>query len=676
MDHKISFLLLIHNHQPLGNFDYVFENAYQQSYKPFLDVYKNYNLKLSLHISGPLFDWLLENHPEYLEEVKRHVKTGNIEIIGSGYYEPILAAIPFRDAVDQIKLFKTKLETYFETKVRGSWLTERVWESHIPKIFNLAGIEYIAIDDFHFIRSGLNYDELDGYYLTDFENYTLAVYPGSEKLRYIMPFSTIDNISSFFYQLYDKKIKTIVFADDGEKFGIWPETYKWVYEEKWLENFFNFLTNNSDWIETITFKEHYEENEPKGLCYFPTTSYPELGEWALPAKSSYKYKKIYDWLKNNTNFDDIKPFFQGGQWKNFLSKYKESLIISKKMFFLSQLMEDRSPEEKIELYKSQCNDAYWHGVFGGLYLPHLRREIQSHLVKGFQQTLPSPFINYSDFDMDGKKECFIYNRILSALFDIDDGGGLISLEFHPKSLNIMDTLTRREEAYHMRIPEIQKSSTGTKTIHDLFLSKEKNLENFLHYDRFYRSSGRVFFFDEISLESLYQHKFNIHPATIAGYECNAVEEKDSVIIDMKLLKPLISVSKRFLFADNLIKINLKGRVEKKYKYIGLEWNFNLFAPNEPDRYIKILDKKLPLNTMGEFEIPDRFSVEDLWYKLRIDFENISSFEKVFIYPVETISLSESGMERTFQGTCFVFVSKIENDFFDKHFSLKIDIIQK
>ncbi len=673
MDHKISFLLLIHNHQPLGNFDYVFENAYQKSYKPFLDVYKNYNLKLSLHISGPLFDWLLDNHPEYLEELKRLVKIGNIEIIGSGYYEPIIAAIPFRDAVDQLKLYKTKLESYFETKVLGSWLTERVWESHLPKIFKLAGIEYIAIDDFHFIRSGLNYDELDGYYLTDFENYTLAAYPGSEKLRYIMPFGTIDYISSFFQELYDKRVKTIVFADDGEKFGIWPETYKWVYEEKWLENFFNFLTTNSDWIQTKTFKEHYEENEPKGLCYFPTTSYPELGEWALPAKSSYKYKKIYDWLKNNANFDDIKPFFQGGQWKNFLAKYKESLIISKKMFFLSQLMKDKSQEEKVELYKSQCNDAYWHGVFGGLYLPHLRREIQTHLAKGFQQVLSSPFISYLDFDMDGKKECFIYNKTFSALFDIDDGGGIVSLEYYPKFLNILDTLTRREEAYHMRIPEVQKSSTGTKTIHDLFLSKEKNLEKYLHYDRFYRSSGRIYFFDEVSLDMLYEHKFYIHPATISNYESSAIEDKDKIILDMKLNRSSIDISKKFVFIDNEIKFHIKGNVEKNYKYIGLEWNINLFAPHAPDRIIKINNEKLSLNTMGEFETSDRLSLEDFWYRLKIDFGN-KNFEKVYIYPVETISLSESGMERTFQGTCFVFISKIESNFFDKQFSLKIDII--
>ncbi|MCX7770864.1 MAG: DUF1926 domain-containing protein [Proteobacteria bacterium] len=675
MEQKLQFLLLIHNHQPLGNFDYVFENAYQKSYKPFLDVFKNYDLKMSLHLSGPLFDWLLEHHIEYLEEIKRLVKSNNIEIIGSGYYEPILAAIPIKDAIDQIKIYKNRLESFFETTVRGSWLTERVWEPHLPQIFRSSGIEYISIDDFHFIRSGLSYDQLDGYYLTDFENYTLAVYPGSEKLRYIMPFSTIENVSEYFYQLHEKRIKTIIFADDGEKFGIWPETYKWVYEEKWLEKFFDFLENNKSWIETKLFYEHFDNNPPNGLCYFPTTSYPELGEWALPAESSYKYKKIYDWLKSTNNFDEIKPFFQGGQWKNFLSKYKESLVISKKMYLLSKLSEEKSPEEKLELYKSQCNDSYWHGVFGGLYLPHLRREIQTFLSKGYQKILPNPFINCSDFDMDGERECFIYNKTFSALFDADDGGGLISLDFNPRSLNITDTLTRRKEAYHLRIAETQKSSEGTKTIHDLFLSKEENLERFLHYDRFYRSSGRIYLFDEVSLETLYQHKFNIHPITTNPYELSAVEEKNVIIVEMNSQANTFTVSKRFIFDNNNIKLKIKGSTEKKYNFVGLEWNFNLFAPNAPDRYIKINGTKHPLNIMSDFHIIEGISIVDEWYGINIDFKEID-FEKVFIYPVETISLSESGMERTFQGTCLVFVSKIESDFFDKHFSIKVDIIEK
>ncbi len=33
----------------------------------------------------------------------------------------------------------------------------------------------------------------------------------------------------------------VVFGDDGEKFGTWPETKKHVYDDGWLARFFDAL---------------------------------------------------------------------------------------------------------------------------------------------------------------------------------------------------------------------------------------------------------------------------------------------------------------------------------------------------------------------------------------------------------------------------------------------------
>lgn len=383
---KLKFIMVFHNHQPVGNFDYVFEMAYNQAYKPFLDIFKKFNLKMTLHISGPLFIWLNKNKPSYIEEIANLVEKGQIEILGSGYSEPILAVIPKNDAIQQIEIYKSILEKTFKKTVNGSWLTERVWEPHLPEIFDRAGIKYIIVDDYHFLRSGFSLTELDGYYISEFENKKIAIYPGSEKLRYYIPFRTVEENSNYFKEVYESGGKTLIFADDGEKFGIWPETYKWVYEEKWLYKFFDFIANSS-YIETITLQEHFQNNPPKGICYLPTTSYPELGEWALPSEASFKFKKYYDRFKSQNDYEEIKPFFQGGQWRNFLSKYRESQLIHKKMIFLSEEIKNFTNDDKEPLYLSQCNDAYWHGVFGGLYLPHLRREINTNLIKAEKKSL-------------------------------------------------------------------------------------------------------------------------------------------------------------------------------------------------------------------------------------------------------------------------------------------------
>ena len=37
-------------------------------------------------------------------------------------------------------------------------------------------------------------------------------------------------------------------ADDGEKFGVWPDTHHQVYEKGWLDQFFTLLEQNADWL--------------------------------------------------------------------------------------------------------------------------------------------------------------------------------------------------------------------------------------------------------------------------------------------------------------------------------------------------------------------------------------------------------------------------------------------
>ena len=68
MNSPLHLVIVLHNHQPVGNFDHVFEQAYQDSYLPFLDVFEPYsNLRIALHTSGSLIEWLDAHHPEYLD---------------------------------------------------------------------------------------------------------------------------------------------------------------------------------------------------------------------------------------------------------------------------------------------------------------------------------------------------------------------------------------------------------------------------------------------------------------------------------------------------------------------------------------------------------------------------------------------------------------------------------
>ncbi|MFC1731820.1 alpha-amylase, partial [candidate division KSB1 bacterium] len=104
---KVNLILCLHNHQPVGNFDHIFQEHYDRAYGPFLDVYEKYaGLPLGLHCSGPLWDWILENKPDYIERIRALVEKESVELLAGAYYEPILTMIPERDRVSQITMMQ------------------------------------------------------------------------------------------------------------------------------------------------------------------------------------------------------------------------------------------------------------------------------------------------------------------------------------------------------------------------------------------------------------------------------------------------------------------------------------------------------------------------------------------------------------------------------------------
>jgi alpha-amylase len=103
---SIKLVLALHNHQPVGNFDGVIDAAYQDAYGPILELLAEYpEIAITLHCSGSLMEWIVDHRPEYIERLKGFVHRGQIELLGGPFFEPIMAAIPRRDRVGQIKAY-------------------------------------------------------------------------------------------------------------------------------------------------------------------------------------------------------------------------------------------------------------------------------------------------------------------------------------------------------------------------------------------------------------------------------------------------------------------------------------------------------------------------------------------------------------------------------------------
>ena len=125
---SIHLGLVIHNHQPVGNFPWVFQQVYEESYLPMIKALEQHpQVRLSLHYTGSLLDWFHEAHPEFVERIAVLVRRNQVELVSGGYYEPILPSIPDRDKIAQIRRLNECLFRDFGVNASGMWIAERVW---------------------------------------------------------------------------------------------------------------------------------------------------------------------------------------------------------------------------------------------------------------------------------------------------------------------------------------------------------------------------------------------------------------------------------------------------------------------------------------------------------------------------------------------------------------------
>lgn len=699
---RVQFIFAIHNHQPVGNFDFVAEEAYQKSYRPFIEVLKRHSkIRMTLHYTGILYRFFEEHHPDFLETIKGLVSEGRVEILSGGFYEPVLAVLPDEDKVGQIRALSDYVRKKIGYDARGMWLAERVWEPHLPRAIVRAGIDHVVVDDFHFKMAGLHDSDLDGYYLTEEQGDLIKIFPGSERLRYLIPFhrpeETIEHLATL---RSTERSRLVVMADDGEKFGVWPETYHTVYEEGWLERFFTLLEQNDQWIETTTFSDHIRKEPARGRIYLPTASYMEMGEWTLPTASMAEYDNALALIKGMPDGGKIRPFIKGGIWRNFLAKYSESNHMQKRMLMVSRKVHkaldapgsnakiDREAPHMIDhLYQSQCNDAYWHGVFGGLYLPHLRSAVYEHLIRAeyladkalktqgpvlrgkgpVKKAEPASWldIEQGDFDGDGSTEVMLNSELLNVFVDPVEGGRITELDWKPRSFNLMNTLTRRREGYHDKIAHAAKDTAGgeAKTIHDRVVVKEEGLQHHLQYDWYNRASLLDHFLESgVDLASFMRSEYSEAGDFVVGnYTASVRKQKDAVVLVLEREGTVAGLRARLRktlllrpsHAEFVVRYEIaNGGREELNTTFGSEFNFSLLAGNAPDRYYEIpghvLDKR-NLASVGETNNVGRVSLVDEWLKLKVTLE-FSEPAILWRAPVETVSQSESGFERVYQSS--------------------------
>ncbi len=694
----ITLLLGIHNHQPDGNFGHVFENAYNDCYAPLVDTVLDFpHVKVSLHHTGALLEWIERERPDYFKKMRTLVERGQAELLGGGFYEPMLAVLPERDARGQIEMMSTYLSRHFGVRPEGMWLAERVWEPSLAKLIADCGLKYTLVDDGHFRSAGME-GALRGYYITEKAGTPLALFPIDKNLRDGIPFLEAWETIKVIEKLADESpagTDGVTYGDDGEKFGVWPRTKEWVWGKGWLREFFRLIGERTDVIRTSTFSEFLKNNRPTGRVYLPTASYEEMGEWALPAEAQKSYLAVRKGLQDRGELERARPFIRGGIWQGFLAKYPEANFMHKKMILVSDKIEratevadlsipklaQAAPDKELarahqELYRAQCNCCYWHGLFGGLYLNYLRDTVYHHLIEaemisdrvlGIGQT---PQADVRDLDADFDNEILLSNSQFAAYIKPSLGGAIYELDYREKRFNLGNVLGRRPEGYHGRLREAAErhkkgadaGGEGVKSIHDLTEVKTEGLDDLLVYDRHLRLTFVDHFlaekteFDALS-RGQYEELGDFPTAVYSIVSTGADDKRAWAKLERQgdVGGTRVKIEKTITLEGSKISCSYSISSDRVAKvFFAPESSLTLLAGDAPDRYYRIVGRDLSKDerkmvSRGQTDAGQALEMVNEWDRFDVRISGGPN-ASIWRYPLEAASQSESGFERTYQAS--------------------------
>ena len=680
---RISLALAIHNHQPVGNFGWVFDEVHEAAYRPMLDALERHpGVRLSLHYTGPLLEWLRAERPEFIERLVALVERDQVELLGGGLYEPVLASLPEHDRVAQLTRMADQLESLTGRRPGGAWLAERVWEPDLPTSLVGAGYRWTILDDAHFRAAAIPEQNLWGAYTTEDQGRVLTVFGTEQGLRYRIPFGGVEDVIAYLRDhATDDGTRVGVMGDDGEKFGAWPTTWEHCWGSgRWVDRFFEALEANRDWLTTVTPSAWLEREPPIGRVYVPTSSYAEMGEWALPANEGLEFAAAL-----HRAADERRPearWLRGGFWRNFQVKYREINDLHKQMLRTSAMVADMpagATERDLaidHLHRGQSNDCYWHGLFGGIYISHMRLATYEHLIAAEDAADREAGVGLAadlvDTDLDGRAEVLLRHPGQVVTVDLDEGAGIGGWDVRAVRHALTAILRRRPEAYHATLlaheAAARDAEDGTDdapaSIHDVVRTKEENLSGHLHYDSHERRSGLVRFLPASAT-----------PESVAAAEAEELGDFVDRPFSVEALEPgrlvvardgwvqtagepaVVRVVKRLTLGGDRMapSLGLEVEVENRSSTVlegrlGVEWSITMLGGGgNPAAWYDQDGERSGHDAAGTAAGLTRLGQGNDYIGLSVA-TTPSPPADAWWAPIETVSNSEAGFERTYQGS--------------------------
>ena len=678
---RISLALAIHNHQPVGNFGWVFAEVYDRAYLPMLEALERHpGVRLSLHYTGPLLEWLAAERPEFLARLGALAARQQVELLGGGLYEPILASLPEQDRVAQLVRMAETIEGITGRRPSGAWLAERVWEPDLPTALAKAGYRWTILDDQHFRAAAIPEENLWGAYTTEDQGHLLTVFGTEQGLRYRIPFGTVESVIDYLRDHATEAGDRVgMMGDDGEKFGAWPTTYEHCWGSgRWVERFFDALEAYTSWLSTITPSQWLDRQAPIGRVYVPTSSYAEMGEWALPPDETVVFSRLlHDAVARH---DPAARWLRGGFWRNFQVKYREINDLHKQMLRTSAKvasMPDGSARARAvdHLHRGQSNDCYWHGLFGGIYISHMRLATYEHLIAAedlADASLDSVRAAETlDLDMDGTDEVRLAEPGQVVTVKPAEGGGIGAWDVRAARHALAAVMRRRPEAYHetLRAHDAKAAAGagepagddgGVTSIHDIVMVKEEGLADRLHYDDHERRSGLVRFLDpgvtpqqvadatEAELGDLRDGAWQVDHLAPGQVSLSRNGSADGQPIGVS---KTIRLAGGRLDPELVLELELHHRGDRPVSTrLGLELSLHLLGGGgNPSAWYDVGGNRTGHDSAGQATGIEAIGYGNDWVGVAVEARPEPAAD-AWWSPIETISNSEAGFERVYQGS--------------------------
>jgi 4-alpha-glucanotransferase len=693
---RISLALTLHNHQPIGNFGWVFDEVFEQAYKPMVEALTRHpSVRVGLHYTGPLLEWLRAERPDFIASLRTLVERDQVEILGGGLYEPVLASLPERDRIGQLARMAEAVEATFGRRPSGAWLAERVWEPDVPTSLAAAGYGWTILDDSHFRAAAIPEDEMWGPYTTEDQGSLLRVFGTEQGLRYRIPFQDVDDVIEYLREHATETGDRLgTMGDDGEKFGAWPTTYEHCWGKgRWVERFFEALESNASWLTSVRPSDWLASNPPVGRVYVPTGSYAEMGEWALPPAESLAFTAALHHARE-TDAPEVR-WLRGAFWRNFQVKYREVNDLHKQMLRTSAKVEAMTAGATHDaaldhLYRGQSNDCYWHGLFGGIYIAHMRAATLSHLIAAEDAadtalgTLEGSELR--DLDLDGRDEVRLASEGQVVSIELDEGGGIGSWDIRAARHALAGVLRRRPEAYHellrrheadagKRATAEADGAAGTKpagtatpvdapaSIHDRVQVKEAGLAARLVYDDYERRSGllRILPMDATPASWGAGGRDDLGDFVAGPFRIERLDADRAVIA--RDGSATIDGVRYPLSVETEIEIG-GGRLDPSLRWsttvrntgdrplearLGVEWALTMLGGGgNPQAWWDLGGERTGHDATGGATDIERVGQGNSWLGLSIE-TSVSAPADAWHAPIETVSNSEAGFERVYQG---------------------------